>query len=84
MCISMMWQSCPAAQVLMFSATLHSDDVKQFAARVCRHPTLVDLKVRLPNKSPSAILWYYGSMIVLNSNPNMLCHKRLIRHEEEE
>ena len=35
----------PCWQVLMFSATLHSEDVKQFAARICRHPTLVDLKV---------------------------------------
>ena len=29
----------------MFSATLHSDDVKQMAAKLCRNPTLVDLKV---------------------------------------
>lgn len=40
----------------MFSATLHSDDVKQFAARVCRHPTLVDLKVRPPTLLPSATI----------------------------
>ena len=29
----------------MFSATLHSDEVKAIAARICRNPTLVDLKV---------------------------------------
>lgn len=37
--------SCP--QVLLFSATLHSDDVKKIAAKICRNPTLVDLKVSL-------------------------------------
>jgi hypothetical protein len=35
-------------QVMMFSATLHSDEVKQMAARICQNPILVDMKVRPP------------------------------------
>ena len=35
---------CPV-QVMMFSATLHSEDVKSIAARICHQPILVDLKV---------------------------------------
>lgn len=31
----------------MFSATLHSDDVKDVATRICQNPTLVDLKALL-------------------------------------
>lgn len=31
---------------MMFSATLHSDEVKQMAAQICQNPTLVDLRVR--------------------------------------
>lgn len=34
-------------QVLMFSATLHSDEVKDIASRICQGATLVDLKARL-------------------------------------
>ncbi len=30
----------------MFSATLHSDEVKDIAARICQGATLVDLKAR--------------------------------------
>ena len=33
-------------QVLLFSATLHSDDVRALAGRVCVHPVLVDLRGR--------------------------------------
>ena len=29
----------------MFSATLHSNDVKAMAAQICQNPILVDLKV---------------------------------------
>jgi superfamily II DNA/RNA helicase len=32
-------------QVLMFSATLHSPEVKRLAAAICQQPMLVDLKV---------------------------------------
>ena len=32
-------------QVLMFSATLHSDEVRNAASRICQNPILVDLKV---------------------------------------
>jgi len=32
-------------QVLMFSATLHSDEVKDVAAKICQKPIVVDLKV---------------------------------------
>lgn len=32
-------------QVLMFSATLHSQEVKDVAAKVCQQPIVVDLKV---------------------------------------
>lgn len=32
-------------QVLMFSATLHSAEVRQTADRICQNPTFVDLKV---------------------------------------
>ena len=32
-------------QVLMFSATLHSQDVKDVAAKICQQPIVVDLKV---------------------------------------
>jgi ATP-dependent RNA helicase DDX1 len=31
-------------QVLLFSATLHSDEVRTLASKVCVHPVLVDLK----------------------------------------
>ncbi len=31
-------------QVLMFSATLHSDEVARLSARICKFPTWVDLK----------------------------------------
>ena len=31
-------------QTLLFSATLHTDEVRQLAARITRHPILVDLK----------------------------------------
>lgn len=33
-------------QVLMFSATLHSEEVRSVAAKICQNPILVDLKVR--------------------------------------
>lgn len=33
-------------QVLMFSATLHSPEVKRLAAAICQQPMLVDLKGR--------------------------------------
>ena len=29
----------------MFSATLHSDEVKDVAAKICQNPIVVDLKV---------------------------------------
>ena len=29
----------------MFSATLHSDEVKDIAKRICHQPVLIDLKV---------------------------------------
>lgn len=32
-------------QVLMFSATLHSAEVKSTAEKICQNPVLVDLKV---------------------------------------
>ena len=32
-------------QVLMFSATLHSQEVKDVAAKICQQPIVVDLKV---------------------------------------
>ena len=35
----------PALQVMMFSATLHSQEVKDIAQRVCHQPILIDLKV---------------------------------------
>lgn len=31
----------------MFSATLHSDEVKDVAAKICQKPIVVDLKVCL-------------------------------------
>jgi ATP-dependent RNA helicase DDX1 len=31
-------------QVLMFSATLHTDKIKELASKLCRFPTWVDLK----------------------------------------
>ena len=31
-------------QVLMFSATLHSDDVKKLASQICQNPIVIDLK----------------------------------------
>lgn len=34
-------------QVLMFSATLHSQEVKDVAAKICQQPIVVDLKVCL-------------------------------------
>lgn len=34
----------PSPQVLMFSATLHSPEVKRLAAAICQQPMLVDLK----------------------------------------
>ena len=34
-------------QVLMFSATLHSQEVKDAAAKICQQPIVVDLKVCL-------------------------------------
>ena len=34
-------------QVLMFSATLHSEEVRSTASKICQNPTLVDLKVPL-------------------------------------
>lgn len=34
-----------ALQVLFFSATLHSDAVKQSVEKLCHNPTWVDLKV---------------------------------------
>lgn len=37
----------------MFSATLHSDEVKDIASRICQDPSLVDLKVRLTSPFPS-------------------------------
>ena len=43
--------ACPHAachlclQVLMFSATLHSEEVKSMAEKLCQNPMLVDLKV---------------------------------------
>ena len=33
-------------QVLLFSATLHSQEVKSLASTICNNPILVDLKVR--------------------------------------
>ena len=36
----------------MFSATLHSDEVKDIASRICQDPSLVDLKVQ-PTHLPS-------------------------------
>lgn len=36
-------------QVLMFSATLHSEEVRSTANKICQNPTLVDLKVFLPS-----------------------------------
>lgn len=33
-------------QVLMFSATLHSQEVKDVAGKICQQPIVVDLKVR--------------------------------------
>jgi len=35
-------------QVLMFSATLHSEEVTAAADRLCQNPILVDLKVTPP------------------------------------
>ena len=35
-------------QVLFFSATLHSDAVKQSIEKLCHNPTWVDLKVQSP------------------------------------
>ena len=35
----------PCLQVLMFSATLHSEEVKSMAEKLCQNPMLVDLKV---------------------------------------
>jgi len=32
-------------QVLMFSATLHSPEIKELADKICKYPTWVDLKV---------------------------------------
>ena len=37
-------------QVLMFSATLHSQEVKDVAAKICQQPIVVDLKVWHKNK----------------------------------
>jgi ATP-dependent RNA helicase DDX1 len=31
-------------QILMFSATLHSDEVKELAKKITKHPILIDLK----------------------------------------
>jgi ATP-dependent RNA helicase DDX1 len=44
-----------ALQVLMFSATLHSDKVKQLGNEICRFPTWVDLKGKdaVPEVEPS-------------------------------
>lgn len=39
-------------QVLMFSATLHSAEVRATAENVCQNPTLVDLKVAPINSEP--------------------------------
>ncbi|BDA42848.1 ATP-dependent RNA helicase DDX1 [Coccomyxa sp. Obi] len=39
-------QGVARLQVLMFSATLHSDEVKDIASRICQDPSLVDLKGR--------------------------------------
>ncbi len=33
-------------QVSLFSATLHSPEIASLSARICQHPTWVDLKVR--------------------------------------
>lgn len=40
------WNAVPKAelQVLMFSATLHSPEVKELGEKLCKFPTWVDLK----------------------------------------
>ena len=38
-------EDCRPLQVMMFSATLHSDEVKEIAKRICHQPILIDLKV---------------------------------------
>jgi len=44
--IKTIWERVPKSrlQVLMFSATLHSDSVRSLADTICRFPTWVDLK----------------------------------------
>lgn len=53
------------AQVLLFSATLHSDEVKSIAARICRNPILVDLKVPILALS---------SLVQIRSSPSARLH----------
>ncbi len=41
----------------MFSATLHSDEVKDVAAKICQKPIVVDLKVLSVSRlQPSAVV----------------------------
>lgn len=34
-------------QTLLFSATLHSPEIRDLAAKICQNPVYIDLKVRL-------------------------------------
>ena len=43
-------------QVLMFSATLHSQEVKDVASKICQQPIVVDLKVRKCTSSEQLLL----------------------------
>ena len=54
----------------MFSATLHSDEVKDIAKRICHQPILIDLKVgtsrSLPPTAPtlqkSSLSWLHSPL----------------------
>jgi superfamily II DNA/RNA helicase len=46
-------------QVLMFSATLHSPEIKAMAQSICRFPQWIDLKGKptVPDNVDHALLW---------------------------
>lgn len=51
----------------MFSATLHSDEVKDVAAKICQKPIVVDLKVHhhpllLRDTSVMSISFWYSRL----------------------
>ena len=65
----------PCVQVMMFSATLHSQDVKDIAQRVCHQPILIDLKVgsRYCHTSLDAITRLCFSTLAPGQSPCRSC-----------